>query len=580
MKTFFVKYLQDEKFCLLVIAVAAFLVTLPILIWGIPYGYDMPHHYQCALTYLDAIKSGDFYPSWTLDRNLGYGALELRMYPPISHYVLAIFDLLTGDWHLATWLTYLFWWILGSSGVYLLAREFVKPHAALFAAVLFAVMPYRLSQLYLTFLYSELSAITILPFCFYFLTRILKEHNELQEHFKLSKNDFLSLNVLGLSLSYAALILTHLPMTLIGSFSLGIYFFAQVRWNLKSLQGAVLKTACGLSFGLIATSFFWIKVLQERFLMAKTSVYDEVYVHYQYNFLFTFLQKYNDVSFEVYKTVSVVYDAILFLTLFIILPVAVLGLFFKKRSEIALLRGIWITLIITVFLSTILSLPIWNNLPLLSEVQFPWRFLGVVSIFAPIVAATGFTNLINWFQNEKRRPLALLFLGTIFIGSFFVINQSVRGAVYKKPIELETFVKNVSETEGFTFWWTIWTRKGFNTENKVSAKGREIQVNKWTATEKDFQISAGEAENARIAVFYHPNWKATINDVPVETEPDENGVLQIVLPTGSASVKVHFQETSAVTSAQFISCAVWLFLFIAILQTIKSKFKQVYKNNA
>lgn len=568
------KFVQSEKFNVCLIIGAAFLITLPILIWGVPYGYDMPHHYQCALTYLDAIKSGDFYPSWTLDRNLGYGALELRMYPPLSHYVLALLDLLTGDWHLATWLTYLFWWILGSSGVYLFAREFVKPRAALFAAVLFAVMPYRLSQLYLTFLYSELSAIAVLPFCFYFLTRIIKENDSPNNNFKLNKNDFFSLNILGLTVSYAALILTHLPMTVIGTSSLGIYFFAQIRWNFKSLQYAVLKTACSLSLGLAATSFFWTKVLQERFLMAKTSVYDEVYVHYQYNFLLTFLQNYDDVSIVVYNAMTLVYDIVLFLTLFAVLPIAFLRLFSKKLHKNNLWRGVWVTFSLSIFLTTVLSRPLWDNLPLLHEVQFSWRFLGIVSIFAPLVAAAGFSILLDWFKSNKLRPFALIILGTIFIGVSFSLTQSIRGAVHTKPNEEDNYVREVGQKEGFTFWWTIWARKEFtkNSTDKVSVSSRPVNIAEWQSTERVFNIEAGESADSYVALFYHPNWHATVNDIPAEIRPADDGGMLISIPPQPSNVHLFFQETVLVRIGRWLSSIIWLCFLGFGLFRLKNRF--------
>lgn len=570
---------QSEKFYVLLIVAAAFLVTLPVLIWGVPYGYDMPHHYQCALTYLDALKSGDFYPSWTLARNLGYGALELRMYPPISHYVLALFEAVVGDWHLATWLTYLFWWTLGSLGVYLLSREFVKPNAAAFAAILFAAMPYRLSQLYLTFLYSELCAIAVLPFCFYFLTRVIKESNGENKTFEPLQKIFLSLDVLGLAVSYAVLILTHLPMTLIGTFSLGIYFFAQVRWNFKSLQCAALKTACSLSLGLVATSFFWTKVLQERFLMGKNDIYEEIYVYYQYNFLLTWLQKYDEISGNVAGN-TVVYDVVLYLTLLTVLPIALLRVFSKTKTENHLWRGLWVALIASIFLTTVLSRPLWDNLPLLYEVQFSWRWLGVVSIFAPIVAAGGFSIFSDWFKDGKKRPFALIILGTILIGLSFSLSQSIRGAVYKSPTEINNNVEEAGQKEGFTFWWTIWARKEiFQVKDKISAGDRDVRIKTWTATEREFQIAPGEAANARIAVFHHPNWKATINDAPVEIEPDANGAVLIPLSSQAAEIKLLFRESAAVQIGRFASVFAWLGIFLFFIFNSRKQNSSNYNEN-
>src|SRR5215207_5897514 len=108
MKSILQSFTQTEKFYVLVLAAVSFVVLLPVLFNGIPYGYDLPHHYQCAMTFYEGFLTGDFYPSWSLNRNFGFGGMESRLYPPISHYTLALFYLLVGDWHIASWLTFTF----------------------------------------------------------------------------------------------------------------------------------------------------------------------------------------------------------------------------------------------------------------------------------------------------------------------------------------------------------------------------------------------------------------------------------------------------------------------------------------
>jgi hypothetical protein len=60
-------------------------IVLPIYFNGIPYGYDLPHHFQCAMAYVESIRAGDLYPSWSLNRNLGFVGMASRLYPQIAH---------------------------------------------------------------------------------------------------------------------------------------------------------------------------------------------------------------------------------------------------------------------------------------------------------------------------------------------------------------------------------------------------------------------------------------------------------------------------------------------------------------
>lgn len=560
---------ENSFFCrdrnnLLLVAAVAVAVVLPVLFYGVPYGYDMPHHYQCALTYRDSIISGDFYPSWTTFRNLGYGSMELRLYPPVSHYVLALFSLITGEWFYATWLTFTFWWILGAWGVYFWARQMFTPNTAAMAAIAYAMMPYRLNQAYLVFFYGELAGAAILPFCFAFLARLLNERR-IADKTRLSRteNRFLSVNVIGLAVSYALLILTHLPLTLIVSFTLGIYFLANLRFDSKTFLIDSVRFAVAVLLSLAASAFFWIKIFQERALLAKTSVYEDVFLNYQLNFLITPLQHYDSVAEIVYNGFTIVYDVVLLLTLFTVVPTALLAIIFRKSQKNHHWKSLWITLLSALFLTTPASKFLWDNFSLLQEVQFPWRWLTVISLFAPMIFAAGFPILLKWFANEKSRPFALIILGTFVIGCFFSVNQSIRGAIYKDKTEMKTFVEEVNQEEGFTFWWTKFVRKeALENLERVSVENREVKIESWQPTDRTFQISLGNLTNVRIATFYHPNWKASVNKTAAEILPSEDGAMLISVSPQPSIVHLEFKETSAVRFGRWLSGLVWVMMLI------------------
>src|SRR5437588_9661638 len=84
----------------------------------------------------------------------------------------------------------------------------------MWAGILYALAPYRLNEVYQASLLSEYAACSILPFAFAFVERICR---------KKSKYD-----VFGLAGSYGLLILTHLPLTVIGSLSLALYALVRV----------------------------------------------------------------------------------------------------------------------------------------------------------------------------------------------------------------------------------------------------------------------------------------------------------------------------------------------------------------
>src|SRR5262249_11773314 len=102
---------------------SAVLVTLPILLWGIPTGNDLPQHFQFAVTIRNSVEHGVLLPSWAADVNGGFGDAGVRFYPPLSYYVLDVFEWTFGDWFYATAATVCLMFFVGGIGVYLWCRE-------------------------------------------------------------------------------------------------------------------------------------------------------------------------------------------------------------------------------------------------------------------------------------------------------------------------------------------------------------------------------------------------------------------------------------------------------------------------
>jgi uncharacterized membrane protein len=324
------KYFQDEKFCLLLLLAISFAVTMPVLINGIPLGYDLPHHYQCAMTFCDSIKNGDLYPSWSLNRNWGFGGMEVRLYPPISHYTLGLAYLLFGNWHMACWFTLLLFSFIGGYGVYLWTREYVSPLQAAFAGCIFIILPYHLNQFYNTFFFAEFAGTSVLPFTFVYVSRVCKRGD--------------AKDVLGLAISFAALVLTHLPLTVIGSVCFTVYGLTLLRRSTYLSQ--LIKLAVGVFFGLAASSFFWTKVFLEKDLLAKTLIYSDPWLDYRLHFLLTPIQSREGYMWnEVYLNATYFYDLMFLYTVMAVVATAVPFLILK-RQQIVKLKGVWLVFLL------------------------------------------------------------------------------------------------------------------------------------------------------------------------------------------------------------------------------------------
>src|SRR6266850_16279 len=192
----------------LTVALVGVIVFFPVITWGIPEGADLINHYRFAQPFYESIRSGDFYPGWLAESNSGFGDARFRLYPPGLYYLLAGAHLLAG-WYWASILAFVLLTITGGLGVYLWARNSFSAKIAMWAGIIYVIAPYHLNEFYQASLLSEYAACSVLPFIFAFIERVCRRNS--------------MFDVAGLGTFYALLILTSLPLTVIGSLAVIIY---------------------------------------------------------------------------------------------------------------------------------------------------------------------------------------------------------------------------------------------------------------------------------------------------------------------------------------------------------------------
>ena len=242
-----------DSFALLLVAGFGVLAMIPVYLWGIPVGADLDNHFRFAMPLYDEIRGGNLFPGWLAESNYGFGDARFRFYPPFLYYVLCLFRWISGDWYFATLITFTLFSIIGAVGVYLWSRQSLSKQTSVIAALIFAFVPYHLTQFYQASLLAEFAAASFLPFAFMFVEKILANKTQ---------NFYESLiNSIGLAVSFALIVMTHLPTTVIGSFSLGIFALLLTDW--RNNKKALFYCAFGIAFGMILSSWFWVKMFSE-----------------------------------------------------------------------------------------------------------------------------------------------------------------------------------------------------------------------------------------------------------------------------------------------------------------------------
>ena len=415
------QYLCDVS----LVFVAASLLVLPMIISGIPSGNDLQHHFRFALGFQEGLSNGVVFPGWNEQANLGFGDLGLRFYPPLSYLILNAFVWFTGDWYTGSILTFLFFFLVGGVGVYFWTSEWFTRPAAVFGAIIYISLPYHVNQIYNAFFFAEFAAAAFIPFCFWLVDRICKKP-DLQ-------------NAAFLGLAYSGVVLTHLPTGLMLSVGMTVYaLFGLSRTGLFRKFAALVS---GIVIGLSISAFYLIRLLTEADYLRHAQA---DFTNYDYDFNRNFLLSYFHAFGTDYLDRSLWFgDLMLALTL--VVAIAFASVFYAsktERTDVPVLAASGL-LLFSLFFATPVSSVVWSNVPLLAKIQFPFRWMGLITLAASFLVAAGYGPARGYFRRIQRAK-AILPFALITLSLSFTIFQIIRPA---RTIERENLGRSFNRFE-------------------------------------------------------------------------------------------------------------------------------------
>jgi 6-pyruvoyl-tetrahydropterin synthase-like protein len=533
---------SPETVHVLALAVVAFGVVVPMMFWGVPSALDLSNHFRFALPFYDALRSGHLYPGWLAESNHGFGDASFRFYPPALYYLLAAARAISGNWYFATVLTFGVLSIVGAIGIYLWAREFTSSSTAMWAGIFYAIAPYHVNQLYQALLLAEFAAAAILPFAFLFVERVCRHRR--------------ARDIAGLAAVYALLVLTHLPLTVIGSIALALY--AVLRLDRKRFWSTLGALTLSVVIGLAASACYWLTMVSElHWVRGETN--PEPGLRYTENFVLSTLSP---------EYVSVWWMNILLLSMVAMFWPAILlasrtarSRFVDPQAHKSLTRGlsaVALILLLTLFMATPLSRPVWNLIHPLQETQFPWRWFVITSLAGSMLLALAvpfWSRLIN----TPKRPLAILACGTIAISLAFSIGHIIREARWLTPVQFDQTLKDIPSSKSVYQWLPIWVHEPLPQMSALVEAGvRTVQIETWEPEKRVFRITGGKGAEARLQTFFYPHWTATANGRQLSMRPDPHGAMLVSLPGEAAEVTVEFREPNRTRVASGFSLLGWL----------------------
>ncbi|NOY15035.1 MAG: hypothetical protein GXP43_02350 [bacterium] len=488
---------------------------------------------------------------WVPDMGFGYGYPQFIYYGPLPYYLMSIGHLLglsiLGIIKLFFGLSI----VLAFFSFYYLARRFVSPLSAFFGAFLYTYAPYKITNIFNRGALGEFTAWIFIPLILAFI-------------YDLARNKNRSKNWLYLVLAGAGLITTHnLSLILYAPVILVLSFYWLTQSPVKKIFLKNIITA-GLA-SLAVTAWFWLPML-----FYQNQVHIETMFWGYFNYLAHFLSlkeilfvrfwDWGDSQLGLWDRMTLS----LGLWAWVLSTLTLIFVWLKKQSQRYLITYLYLLLWALLFLSHSKSTFIYQALPFLQKLQFPWRWLS---------------------------PAVFL---TAFIASFFI--DSLKPALRKTWVIVLVVV--IMLNYGFWFRFESWqnftdktkfTGKSWQQQQTISifdylpksakhpptkaspekpyfitGQGRVVNFNRRTNSwQIKLNITSPKAI-LEVPNFYYPGWTVVESGRKLDFNYDnELGLIRIPLDKGPHNIMVKMKPTLLFKLADTISLAGLAYILIA-----------------
>ncbi len=483
------------------------------------------------------IKDGQIPCRWVPDMGYGYGYPQFNFYPPLPYYVMETFHLLGLGYLDSVKAGFVLSVLVSTAGMYLLGSTLWGTTGGIISALLYAYAPYRAVDMYVRGAVGEFWALGFLPFILWSSKKVIEGNKRSML--------WLALSLAGLFTSHNITTLIFVPIFIIWI----IYLFLQ-KYGFPTLETVkkFKNIFIGTIWGFAMAAFFLLPAWFER-----KYVHVETLLQGYFNYLAHFvsigqllfstywgygsseLGPYDDMAFSV----GLIHWILPLLALF-------LFIFLKKKKETLLALFFIIVGWLALFMAHLKSVWIWDRITFLSYLQFPWRFLIIVSFAFSV--ASGSIALV--FSKSKKFIFSAL-AGLLAI--ILLLNFN-----YFRP---KTWI-DITDTEKFSgeLWQKQQTISIFDylpifavlppaerapTEPIImEGKAKVISQKKGTNWQEWNLEVETEKAGVRLPLFYFPGWKALV-DVS-ETAIDygnELGLITVYVPKGTHTILAKLKDT-------------------------------------
>jgi hypothetical protein len=497
------------------IAAAAFAVEIPFFFYGSPSGHDFEFHLYTWLEVLSQWKVGIVYPRWAALAHFAYGEPRFLFYPPASWTLGAALSAIF-PWTLVSSLY--IWLVLVAAGVsmFLLARRWVDGRDATFAAVLYAVNPYHLVIVYWRSAFAELLASSLLPLLLLLLLRADEEDRRV---------------TIYLALLLAAAWLTNEPAAVMIHYSLALLMVV-IAWQRRSPRVLLVGTIA-VVLGTALTAFYLLPAVYEQKWVNIAEVVSSGLRPVD-SFLFA---RTPDAEHDAFNRVI---SWIAFAEILVVTAAAWAARSWYRRD-----RTLWCSLVtwaaVCALLMVSITSPLWNLLPKMRFMQFPWRWTLCLGVPFTLLIVMG---VRRW---TVRAGIYLAMLAVFALGW-----RHYQSPWWDNAADLREMQDNMATGAGYE-GVEEYTPLGADPSSvdkdarRVTVEGpahAAIRVSQWNPEFKLLTAEMSAPEKLALRLFNYPAWRVEVNGRLVRAATREGtGQMLVPVEAGANRVQITFVRT-------------------------------------
>ncbi|MGB6687403.1 MAG: hypothetical protein WBE76_06130 [Terracidiphilus sp.] len=550
-----------------IVLLAAAVASAPLLIHGYSCGHDFDFH---LVNWFDALASwhrGLFYPHWTVSPNYGAGEPRFIFYPPLTWMLGAALRLVMPWAMVPVVLTFLM--LAGAGlGTRALALKVLGDGPATLAGCVAIFSGYSLFTSYERTAFGELTGGFWIPLLLLFA---LCERNQAGSLMKRAFDGSTAL----LAVAVGGIWLSDVPLGVMGCYLLAAA--ALVTAALRKSWAPVVRAAAGAVLGIGLASIYLVPATWEQRWVDVAQATDDPGTRIEANWMFA---RHSDPAMELHDAVLLKASIIASSMLLVAFTGLLVG---GLRGRLKARRDWWIMLAlipaVILFLQFPVSLPVWNGLPELQLLQFPWRWLVVLEAPMGIFIAAALWPAKLWRQVSFAVVCTAVFVGVALLipGLFWQLcdaDDSIAGmsSVYRTGAGFEGYneyappeADNSQLASGLPGACLV-----ANPRQKLGAPSEDSDnpvwdpsqhsceatfPAAWTAPEHlHLSASTNHAGYLILRLRSYPAWRVTVNGGLATNLPErEDGLIVVPAAPGATNVDVRWTTTRDAIAGRWLS---------------------------